>query len=110
MVKDRLLSDLELDAAIRRVDCVVLAHSNEGPSGLFGKAAAAGTRIVAAGAASLRADAGAIPEVAAWSPLDVVGLGAELDLARRKPRPDPIQGLSATDFCTALLHIETYPE
>ncbi len=53
---DRVLTDEELDAAVAAVDCVVLAHSNEGPSGLFGKAVRAGTRILGAGAQSLRRD------------------------------------------------------
>lgn len=70
VAKDRLLSDEELDSAVIAADCLVLAHSNEGPSGLLGKALAAGTRVVAAGAQSLREDAQRYPDVVQWSALD----------------------------------------
>lgn len=67
---NRMLSDLELDSIVGAVDTVVMAHSNEGSSGLFGKAAAAGTRIVAAGSKTLRDDINAFPELGQWSRLD----------------------------------------
>jgi glycosyltransferase involved in cell wall biosynthesis len=103
VVVDRLLTDLELDSAVTLADCVVLAHSNEGPSGLFGKAAAAGTRIVAAGAASLRRDALQAGDGADWTPLTESSLTQALRAATAKPRP-PAHGTSAVDrFVTALL-------
>ncbi|RWZ68634.1 glycosyltransferase [Labedella populi] len=100
---DRLLTGLELDSAVTFADCVVLAHSNEGPSGLFGKAAAAGTRIVAAGAASLRHDAAEAGDGADWVPLTEQSLAEALRAASMKPRP-PASGTPAVDrFVTALL-------
>lgn len=76
VIVDRLLEDWELDSAVAAIDAVVLAHSNEGPSGLFGKAVAAGTRIVAAGARSLKKDAAGISTLAIWSPLKIAPLSA----------------------------------
>jgi len=73
LVIDRMLSDLELDAAVWALDCILLAHSNEGPSGLFGKARAAGTRILAAGAQSLKRDCEGLPS-ASWVPLTLIDL------------------------------------
>lgn len=66
---DRLLSEGEIDAVIAALDCVVLAHSNEGPSGILGKAVAAKTLVVAAGARSLRADCKNLPQSSLWAPL-----------------------------------------
>lgn len=103
VVVDRLLSELELDAAVTAVDCVVLAHSNEGPSGLFGKAAAAGTRVVAAGALSLRDDARHVPELASWVPLEAAALAEALRIARTLPRPSAVLMPEATRFAEALL-------
>lgn len=100
---DKLLTDKELDSAVRAVDCVVLAHSNEGPSGLMGKALAAGTPVVAAGAESLREDAERFPAVMTWVPLDRALLAAALErvtsTGQRTLEPD-----QATDlFSGALL-------
>jgi glycosyltransferase involved in cell wall biosynthesis len=100
---DRLLSDVELDAAVRLVDCVVLAHSNEGPSGLFGKAAAAGTRIVAAGASSLKRDAARAGDAATWSELDESSLADALRQAISSGRPAARGSIDAERFVTALL-------
>jgi glycosyltransferase involved in cell wall biosynthesis len=77
-VHNRILTDVEIDSVVSAVDCVVLAHSNEGPSGLLGKAAAAGTRIVASGAVSLKRDVQALPGLATWVPLEVSAMSLEL--------------------------------
>ncbi|MDQ0734047.1 hypothetical protein [Arthrobacter agilis] len=76
IVIDRMLSDLELDSVVSAVDTVIMAHSNDGSSGLFGKAAAAGTRIVAAGSKTLRNDIEDIPELGEWTRLDGTELAA----------------------------------
>lgn len=86
---DRLLTDIELDSALGAIDCVVLAHSNEGPSGLFAKALVAGRRIASAGAASLREDSKIFPEAASWSPLLQVPISAMLTAAIAASRPEP---------------------
>lgn len=72
------LPDHELDSMVRALDCVVLAHSNEGPSGLFGKAVAAGTYVVAAGAQSLKRDVTRIGAGSSWAPLLETDLTATL--------------------------------
>lgn len=103
VVIDRLLTDEELDAAVAAVDCVVLAHSNEGPSGLLGKAAAAGTRVVGAGAQSLRHDLGALPGLGDWADLSRVSLTRLLDQASLLPRPQGLLDVGSSRFTDALL-------
>lgn len=78
VVIDRLLTDEELDSAIVACNCVVLAHTNEGPSGVLGKAIAANTSIVAAGAESLRRDVAGLGSRAIWVPLERDALVAAL--------------------------------
>lgn len=103
VVVDRLLEELELDSAVRAIDCVVLAHSNEGSSGLFGKAVAAGTRVVAAGARSLQRDCAVMSSGSAWVTLDVPSLSGALSLAMASARPNPEFELSVENFTKALL-------
>jgi hypothetical protein len=103
VIQDRLLSNAELDAAVSMVDCIVLAHSNEGSSGLFGKATAAGTRIVAAGARSLQGDCAAVPESSRWVPLRSTELARAMTTALGSPRPSPLAILGAADFTKVLL-------
>lgn len=79
------LSDKDFDAAVAALDCLVLAHSNEGPSGVLGKAFAAGTRVVSAGAVSLRQDARLAPELASWVPLTQSALEEALSRASMTP-------------------------
>lgn len=102
-IVDRLLSDEELDLAVRQLDCVVLAHSNEGPSGILGKALAAETRIVAAGAKSLRLDCRHIGQGALWAPLDEQRLSVALAKATNVPIPDANSFASAQEFASGLL-------
>lgn len=103
IVIDRLLTDEELDAAVAAADCVVLAHSNEGPSGLLGKAAATGTRIVAAGAQSLREDLQANPSIGQWVPLTAEALSRALDQAATQQRPAAVLTADVRGFTSALL-------
>lgn len=103
LVIDRLLEEPEFDQIIAELDCVVLAHSNEGSSGILGKAAAAGTRIVAAGASTLRTDCKNIGPGAEWSPLDVRFLGESLARATAAPRPAPRILASPGQFASGLL-------
>jgi hypothetical protein len=56
VIVNRLLTDAEIDCAVAASDVVVVAHSNEGPSGLLLKSKAIGTTVFAAGALSLRQD------------------------------------------------------
>lgn len=103
VVIDRLLTDEELDAAVTAVDCVVLAHSNEGPSGLLGKAGAIGTRVVAAGADSLRRDLEALPGLGEWDVLSSGALTSLLDRATLLPRPRGLLDVGSSRFTDALL-------
>ncbi len=102
---DRLLSDEELDTTVAAADCVVLAHSNEGSSGIFGKALAAGTRVVAAGARTLRADCRQASDSATWTPLRVESLTTAFREALGLPRPSPNHH-SASEFTESLLQLQ----
>lgn len=103
IVVNRLLTELELDAAVGASDCIVLAHSNEGPSGLFGKALATGTRIVAAGAISLRHDANRVPGLAHWSRLNDRSVASSMYSAHRLNRPIAQKLPDSVDFASMLL-------
>lgn len=103
VVVDRMLEDVELDAAIAAVDCVILAHSNEGPSGILGKAVMSGTRLVLSGAESLRRDALAVPTHATWTPLAVEPMARAMDAAARADRPAAVPDMGTSRFTSALL-------
>ena len=96
------LTDAEFDGAISAVDCVVVAHSNEGPSGVVLKAAASGRRLVLAGAMSLKRDAAYLGEQAMWSPLDVEALSQAIAQAKRMPEPRSTVKVGAEGFLAAL--------
>lgn len=89
VVMDTLLTDGQLDAAVERLHIVVLAHSNEGASGILGKAVEAGTYAVTAGANSLRKDSDKIPGASTWSGLDKDEIRDSLQNALDAPRPSP---------------------
>lgn len=88
-ILDRLLSDGELDAIVARARCVVLAHSNEGPSGILGKAVEAGTFIVAAGAKSLRRDCQQVPQSSRWTPLKTESISKSINTALNSGTLEP---------------------
>jgi hypothetical protein len=102
-VIDRLLTDHEMDNLVGEIDCVVLAHSNEGPSGILGKATAAGTRIVASGASTLRSDCRHIGEGAEWVKMKQHLLSRAFARAISKPRPTASQIASTAEFTSGLL-------
>ncbi len=66
---DEVLSEGMFDSALLAIDCAVLAHSNEGASGILGKAVLARKRVLAAGASSLKRDVHCIADIATWVPL-----------------------------------------
>ncbi|MCO4253149.1 hypothetical protein [Pseudarthrobacter raffinosi] len=105
-ILNRLLADSEMDQVITELDCVVLAHSNEGPSGVLGKAVAAGTTVVAAGALTLRSDCRQIGSSAEWVRLSQVELTQAFVRATQKPHPEPEFLASPTDFASELLGVE----
>ena len=96
------LADAEFDSAIKAEDCVIIAHSNEGTSGTVLKAAAAGRRLVLAGARSLKQDAVRLGDQAIWSPLDVDSLRRAILQTRRLPEPTKGIELGEEQFCKAL--------
>ena len=82
------LTEVEFDSAISAVDCIVVAHTNEGPSGIVLKAVAAGRRLILAGAKSLKRDAAHLREQAVWSELDAKALAQSI--CQAKISSDPI--------------------
>jgi hypothetical protein len=101
-IAPRILSDVELDGLIRTVDCLLLTHSNDGPSAMFGKAAAAGTHVVAAGSRSLRRAVAAF-SLGVWSPLDADGIAAAMRQVRTLKRPQPQAMSDGQHFARELL-------
>ena len=96
------LTDTEFDCAIGAVDCVVVAHSNEGPSGVVLKAAASGRRLILAGAKSLRKDADNLGSQATWTPLELEALRRAIQQARRLPEPTSAVEMGSAEFVKAL--------
>lgn len=102
-IVDRVLDDLELDAAVAAIDCLVLAYSHNGPSGTFAKALATGTRVVAAGSPALRRDCAAAEDATEWTPLEVASLAAGLSRAQTSARPRSRHIATEHEFAEALL-------
>jgi hypothetical protein len=98
VVVDRLLTDEELDSAISATDCVVVAHSNEGPSGILGKAACLGARVVAAGARNLQQVVRVLGNAGCWVSLEVSELSGAFARAMDSPRPASSMAASTDDF------------
>lgn len=100
---NRVLSDEELDTAVVACDCVVLAHSNEGPSGILGKALAADTRALCAGATALADDAARRPDAVTWVPLRAQDLAqAMASIASTEPSLIPVTMPTPRSFARAL--------
>ena len=102
-VVDRSLDDVELDAAMAAIDCLVLAYKHRGPSGTFAKALAAGTRVLAAGSPTLERDCAAAPDAAEWTPMDDRSIAAAMTRARRAGRPQARRIATEDEFAAALL-------
>lgn len=102
-VHDRLLTNVEFDAALGAADCVIVAHSNEGPSSVLAKAAVGGTRILAAGARSLREDCANMSEGATWVPLTIPAISGALEECAKLPRPGGSLVQTPSEFTGALL-------
>jgi glycosyltransferase involved in cell wall biosynthesis len=75
IVRDKYLDSDVFDGYIAAADCIILAYSNEAPSGIFGKARAAGVPLLIAGNSYLGEEVaharGGI--VVSSDPLDVAG-------------------------------------
>jgi O-antigen/teichoic acid export membrane protein len=103
IVQDRLLTDVELDAAVAGIDCMALAYGHNGPSGTFGKALLAGTRVVAAGSPALRRDCQLAPEISTWVPLTIPAFADALRGAIAAPPPSPVAVPGPAEYAAALL-------
>jgi hypothetical protein len=103
VIVDRLLDDVELDSAVAACNSLVLAHSNEGPSGLLSKAAALGTHVVAAGARSLKNDLAAFPQLGVWSELTVDALSVGMRSVMNMENAGQTVSPNADSFTSVLL-------
>ncbi|MGR0159129.1 hypothetical protein [Paenarthrobacter nitroguajacolicus] len=103
VIVDRILSDIELDAAVAAVNCLMLAHSNEGPSGLLGKAACCGTRVIAAGAKSLKSDIEDMPRLGDWTELNEESLGAAMQESLPLRRGQAVLNSDVNSFVRVML-------
>lgn len=81
----RRLGDEELDAVIASADVAVIAHSNDGPSGIMGKADVAGRHVLAAGAPTLRRELRMNPGLGVWTQLTVPALARGAKRVLRMP-------------------------
>jgi glycosyltransferase involved in cell wall biosynthesis len=108
IVFDGFLDNELLDKLVAAVDVAPIVLTNNGPSGIMGKAAAAGVPVISAGsevrARELRAtDGGELAEISAMS------IGAALrrvfDRDPSLPRRNTVPPATAEEFATALLGI-----
>lgn len=97
------VSDELLDSAIASADCVVAAHSNEGPSGIVAKSASAARPMVLSGARSLRRDAARLPGQAEWVPLSASAIASAIERALTKPSVPVPPPLGSEEFVGALI-------
>lgn len=102
-VINRPLDESELNAIIVHSRAVVVAHGNEGPSGIVAKAVALGTPVVAAGAQALRADAERRPDSVLWSQLASEAIGANLIKAAALKPAQGENRTTARDFVRSLI-------
>jgi glycosyltransferase involved in cell wall biosynthesis len=103
IIENRLLSEVELDSVVAISHAVVLAHSNEGPSGLLAKSAAAGTFILASGSRSLRRDAKLLPLIAEWDELTVEGVASGMMRVHSRQKEAPALQSTLAGFTGPLL-------
>ena len=102
MIDNRLCSDVELDSTVAAVDCLVIAHTNEGPSGILGKGLASGTRVVAAGARSLKPDV-SLSQAGRWTELEPHAMSEAMIDVLSRPRPAPVAVADSAEFSAGLL-------
>jgi len=108
-IRNQLLTDRDLDLTVAEVDCVILAHSNEGPSGIMGRAAALGTKVLASGALSLKADAANWPDGAIWCELSSASIATAMREISARAKPSPLAVSNSKEFAAKLLGISNGP-
>lgn len=100
------LAEREFDAVVAALDVVVVAHSNEGPSGIVAKAIVAGTPIAAAGAQSLRHVADSSGGEVMWSELNSSAIASSIEvLATRPKEARPVRRFATASFTDPLLSV-----
>jgi hypothetical protein len=97
------LEDIDLDSAISAVDCVVAAHSNDGPSGIVAKAAILGKPLVLAGSRTLKRDAKNLRDQAKWSKLDSSSLAKNVACIRAAGSSEYPKFQFTDDFASKLI-------
>jgi hypothetical protein len=108
---DGFLTNELLDKYVAAVDAIPIALTNNGPSGIMGKALAAGVPVVTAGsrvrARELRAtDGGVVAELTAES----IGMGVREVLQRdpNAPRRNTVPPATADEFARDLLGVDQF--
>lgn len=106
IVRPGFLPDAELDELVAAADVVPLALTNNGPSGIMGKALAAGVPVVTAGsevrAREIRVTAGG---VACDFSVEALGRGMREVLEQTEPRVSSVPLATADAFAETLLGI-----
>ncbi len=101
---EQRLTDTELDNIMAAIDVAVLAHSNDGPSGIMGKAAVAGKHVLAAGAPTLRHEILKNTGLGVWAKLTPSSLAAAAaEVVRLSPRTSMRDQADSRSFCARLL-------
>lgn len=107
VVIDRLLTNAEMNLVIRFLDAVVLAYSTHAPNSTLGKAAALGTRVIAAGSDAFLSHARRAEVGALTSALTVRELRRSMNEALQLPRPRKRSDLGIQQFSDTLLLSES---
>jgi glycosyltransferase involved in cell wall biosynthesis len=109
IVRDGFLGNEELDKLVAAVDVVPLALTNNGPSGIMGKAIAAEVPVVTAGS-RVRARELEAADAGELADLDAESLGAAIrrvfDRNPDRPRQSKVPPATAEEFAETLLGVE----
>ena len=108
IVRDGFLSNESLDKHVAAVDVVPLALTNNGPSGIMGKAIAAQVPVVTAGSEVRARELGAA-DAGELADLDAESLGAAIervfDRDPSRPRHSKVPPATAEEFAEMLLGV-----
>lgn len=101
-IDDRLLTNFEMNATVGALDAVVMAYSTHSPNSTLGKAYVLGTRVVGAGAPSIRRF---VASLGGWeSDLSSDAIARNILAAYHAPAPAPHEGeLSPSEFARSVL-------
>jgi glycosyltransferase involved in cell wall biosynthesis len=102
VLDNRVMSNLEMNSAVKALDCVVMAYSTHSPNSTLGKAAALGVRIVAAGSPSIHRFVASVSDAQA-SLLKVADVSGNMLRALSTSAPKARTDLDARQFCKSLI-------